>query len=225
MALLTKHTTTKSIRRYVADSFATWNRKLHYYIGLYLLFFLWLFAFTGLLLNHPLWTFAEFWPNRKQSTMTRSIQPVPSGGDLVQAKDIMRQLGLEGEIEWTNTRPDSSHFDFQASRPGRIFRIKADLRQNRVTVERIDLNLWGVMHVLHTFTGVRIGDPSNTRDWPLTTMWALSMDSLSAGLILLVLSSFYMWWGLLHKRWLGLFVLGLGILSCGFFVVGLRWLC
>jgi len=30
-----------------------WNRKLHFYTGLFLLFFLWLFAFSGLLLNHP----------------------------------------------------------------------------------------------------------------------------------------------------------------------------
>ncbi len=30
----------------------TWNRRLHYYFGLYFLFFTWLFALTGLLLNH-----------------------------------------------------------------------------------------------------------------------------------------------------------------------------
>ena len=42
-----------------------WNRKLHFYFGLFLLFFTWLFAFTGLLLNHPTWSFAESWTNRK----------------------------------------------------------------------------------------------------------------------------------------------------------------
>ena len=29
----------------------TWNRKLHIYVGLYFLTFLWLFSFSGLLLN------------------------------------------------------------------------------------------------------------------------------------------------------------------------------
>jgi hypothetical protein len=38
-----------------ANMFLLWNRRLHYYLGLYLLFFSWLFVFTGLLLNHPRW--------------------------------------------------------------------------------------------------------------------------------------------------------------------------
>jgi hypothetical protein len=54
-----------------ANVFLVWNRRLHYYLGLYLLFFSWLFAFTGLLLNHPRWQFAQFWPNRAQSTTER----------------------------------------------------------------------------------------------------------------------------------------------------------
>src|SRR5678810_1193909 len=50
-----------------------WNRKLHFYSGLFLLFFIWLFAFSGLLLNHPSWRFAEFWSNRKQTNYERAI--------------------------------------------------------------------------------------------------------------------------------------------------------
>ena len=96
----------KPKRRRLADTFEIWNRKLHYYLGLYLLFFLWLFAFTGLLLNHPEWTFQEFWPQRRQSSETRLIQAPPDGGDLAQAHDLLRQLGSSGEIEWTATRAD-----------------------------------------------------------------------------------------------------------------------
>ena len=40
-------------RRNAFDAFLVWNRRVHFYLGLYLLFFTWLFAFTGLLLNHP----------------------------------------------------------------------------------------------------------------------------------------------------------------------------
>ena len=120
--------------------------------------------------------------------------------------------------------PGPSLFDFRASRPGHIFEIKAALHQNRVMVHRIDLNFWGVMQRSTHIHRVRMNDPSNTRDWSLTTIWAVSMDGLSVGLILMVLSSFYMWWGLMPKRTLGLLALGLGVLSCGFFVVGLRWL-
>ena len=50
-----------------------WNRKLHFYSGLFLLFFLWLFAFSGLLLNHPAWTFHEHWKNRKETSYERAM--------------------------------------------------------------------------------------------------------------------------------------------------------
>jgi len=204
--------------------FEVWNRKLHYYAGLYLLFFVWLFAFTGLLLNHGDWHFAEFWPNRRQSSYERHIATPNSGGDLQQAREILNQLGIDGEIEWTTTRADSQNFDFRASRPGHIFEVHTDLAQNRVSVQRIDLNAWGVIHILHTFTGVRFGDTRNNRDWFLTSVWAFTMDAVAIGLILMVATSLYMWFRLVAKRLLGLCALAAGTLSCGLFCLGLRWI-
>jgi len=210
--------------RRLADTFEIWNRKLHYYLGLYFLFFLWLFAFSGLLLNHSSWRFAEFWPNRKVSTLERPIQPPPAAGDSEQARDLMRQLGIQGEIEWTTPRSDPGRLDFRASRPGRNAQIRADFKQGRVTVEIVEVNVWGLMRALHTFTGVRRHDARNQRDWILTTVWAFSMDAVAVGIILMVFSSFYMSWVLKPKRILGLAALGTGILICGLFVFGLRWI-
>jgi hypothetical protein len=212
----------KAVPRRIADSCEVWNRKLHFYLGLYLLFFIWLFAFTGLLLNHPKWTFAEFWPSRKESTIERQIQPPPVEPDLAQARDILTQLGLAGEIEWTSERADSRQFDFRASRPGHMFEIKANLETGRATVQRIDVNAWGIMHILHTFTGVRAGDTRNHRDWAFTTLWALSMDAVAAGLLVMVFGSYYMWWRLRRKRAWGLLALCSGSVICAFFAVGLR---
>lgn len=205
-------------------TFENWNRKLHYYLGLYFLFFLWLFAFSGLLLNHESWKFQEFWPNRRISTAEYPIRRPPAGSDLEQALDLMRQLGIQGEVEWTTAHSDPGRFDFRVSRPGRILEIKADFEQGRATVERTEINHWGRIRVLHTFTGVRMADPRNQRDWTMTALWAFSMDALAVGLVVMVLSSFYMWWGLPRKRTLGLLALGLGIATSGFMVVGLRWL-
>jgi hypothetical protein len=206
--------------------FARWNRKLHFYSGLFLLFFIWLFALSGLLLNHPTWSFAESWNNRQETNYDREITaPGPLvKGDLGQAREIMRQLGIKGEILWTTTRTDAGSFDFQVRRPGHFFFIKADLARKRVTVRQCDVNLWGVIKVLHTFTGVQMDDARNRRDWLLTSLWAFSMDAVAAGLIFMVLSSVYMWFELPQKRLLGALFLGLGSLSCGLFCIGLRWL-
>ena len=182
--------------------FERWNRKLHFYSGLFLLVFVWLFAFTGLLLNHPTWTFHEFWTNRRQTSYDREIAAPGANakGDLEQARDIMRQLGITGEILWTTTRTEPTQLDFQVRRPGHFFFIKADWGQKRATVQRAEVNLWGVMKILHTFTGNVADDPRNTRDWALTSLWAYSMDAVAAGLIYMVLSSWYMWLRLPEKR-------------------------
>jgi hypothetical protein len=50
------------------------------------------------------------------------------------------------------------------------------------------------------------------------------MDAVAAGLILMVLSSYYMWWVLPQKRILGLIALISGVAVCSLFVFGLRLL-
>jgi hypothetical protein len=210
-------------RRRIA--FERWNRKLHYYSGLFLLFFIWLFAFSGLLLNHASWT-ADFWTKRKESTHDAAIIPPAADvqGDLAQAHDIMKQLGIDGEILWTVTRADQNQFEFQVRRPGYYYFIKTDFTQKRVNVRKAEVNVWGVIRVLHTFSGVQMDDSRNRRDWPLTFVWAYSMDAVAAGLIFMVLSSIYMWLELPQKRFIGAIALGLGTLICGLFCFVLRWI-
>ena len=98
----------------IKDALSAWNRRLHYFVGLYFLFFIWLFCLSGLLLNHSTWKFSQFWETRKQTHFEREIVAPPPGSDLVQARDILRQLGLNGEIDWTVTRAETNRFDFRA---------------------------------------------------------------------------------------------------------------
>src|SRR5690349_17875949 len=210
--------------RGVFDSFLVWNRRVHYYLGLYLLFFIWLFAFTGLLLNHPRWQFAQFWPNRIQSTTEHTFESVTTVADIDRARDVMRQLNIDGEVQWPATQPPNGPFTFQVSRPGLVVDVRADLSAGRATVQRTQMNAWGVMHVLHTFTGAPAADSRNRRDWTLTTLWALSMDAVAAGLIVMVLGSYVMWFRLRNKRLGGMVALALGFISCGAFIGALRWL-
>ena len=202
-------------------SLEAWNRRLHICLGLYFLFFLWLFAFTGLLLNHPLWRFAQFWPQRVETTYENSIDSISAQGDLERAQSVMRQLGLTGEIDWPPRQPDAGRMEFTVNRPGDMNRVRVDLNENRASVQHIEINGWGVMHVLHTFSGTRANNPEARRDWSLTKLWVVAMDALAAGLILIVLSSYYMWWRLRPKRLAGSICLAAGVLTCGFFLFGL----
>ena len=201
-----------------------WNRKLHFYTGLYFLLFLWLFSVTGLLLNHSTWRFHQYWPQRKQTTSQHPIQPPAERDDLEKAQDLMQQLGISGEVEWPATPAAPGRFDFRVAKPGRMMEIKTDLAAGRATVERMEVNGWGVLTMLHTFSGVRVNDPKAQRDWLATKIWSFSMDALAVGLLFMVCSSYYMWYRLQAKRRWGWIALGLGMLSCGFFAAGLRWL-
>lgn len=206
--------------RGLSDTALFWNRRVHYFLGLYLLFFCWLFALTGLLLNHPRWEFAQFWPDRIQTTREQTIQARPLATDVERARDLMLQLGIAGEVQWPPTGTANGPFAFQVSRPGLIVDVKADLSSGRATVQRTTLNAWGVLQVLHTFTGVRPGDTRNGRDWVLTTVWALAMDAVALGLIVMVLSSYVMWFRLKAKRLGGAVALVSGCIACVAFIVG-----
>jgi hypothetical protein len=76
----------------------------------------------------------------------------------------MRQLGLVGEIRFPSAQAAEGSLVFQVSRPGYIVDVKADLKTGQATLHRNELNAWGIMHLLHTFIGVRTTDPTDERD-------------------------------------------------------------
>jgi hypothetical protein len=204
--------------------FELWNRKLHYYIGLYLLFFVWLYSLTGLLLNHSTWQFQQFWPSRRVSAEERLIQDPAPGSDLEKARELMRQFGIRGEIALPVGRPTPARLEVRANRPGYNYVILADLSQNRARLETTHVNAWGVVRALHEFIGVRLAGSGTRRNWIVTSVWALSMDAVSLGLIVMVAGGYYLWWRLPRKRAWGVVALALGVLCCGAFVFGFRWL-
>ena len=207
-----------------ADRWKIWNRRLHYFLGLYFLFFIWLFSFTGLLLNHFSWRPAGFLSARKESTVERTIQAPADGSPLGQAQDLMRQAGLAGEIDSVTTQLDPARLEFRGTRPGLQFEVKADWQAARATIRRTEINGWDTMRVLHTFTGVRLANPESHRDWILTTVWALAMDAVALGVAVMVAGGVIMWYGLPGKRTFGLIALAAGVLVCGWLVFGLRWI-
>jgi hypothetical protein len=108
----------------MGQTLESWNRRLHYYLGLYFLFFLWLFALTGLMLNHQQW-FRNLY-ERDQVSHELSID-TPSGiTRLDQAHDVMRQLNLQGEIDFAAAQP-VWHIDFTVSRPNGAAQVRVDL--------------------------------------------------------------------------------------------------
>ncbi len=194
-----------------------WNRKLHYYIGLYFLFFLWLFSLTGLMLNHQQW-FAGLYDRH-----TVSYDPeitTPFGATRAeQTFDVMRQLKLRGEVDWPATQP-VGHLDFNVSRPNGAAQVRVDLNAKQAYVKEFTNGHLHAFQIFHTFSGSRFNQPDSRRDWIMTGIWVFAMDALAVGLIVMVLGSYYMWWRLKKLKALGIVVLMTGIASCGIFAAG-----
>ncbi len=110
---------------------------------------------------------------------------------------------------------------FDVNRPGTMDHVVADLVNLRAAVKQTRINAWGIVHVLHTFSGVRMDSPERTRDWMMTSLWVYSMDALAVGLLAMVFSSYYLWFRLKGKRRLGIVALAAGVAICAVFVFGL----
>ena len=195
-----------------------WNRKLHYYLGLYFLFFLWLFSLTGLMLNHQQW-FSDLY--RRHETVYDPEIETPAGTSRdEQTFDVMRQLKLRGEVDWPASQP-VGHIDFTVARPNGAAQVRVDLNAKQAYVKEFTNGHLHAFQVFHTFSGSRFNQPTSKRDWIMTSVWVFAMDALAAGLIAMVLGSYYMWWGLKKRKSLGIVALATGFAICGVFVAGL----
>ena len=195
-----------------------WNRKLHYYLGLYLLFFLWLFSLTGLMLNHQQW-FRDLY-ERRQTSYDTPIEGLAGDTQISRTRDAMRQLNLQGEIDWPAAQP-VGHIDFNVSRPNGSAQVRVDVNAKKAYVREFENGHLHAFQIFHTFSGSRFNQPASQRDWVMTSIWVFAMDALAAGLIVMVLGSYYMWWRLKKRKALGLVILSVGAAGCGVFLLGI----
>lgn len=202
---------------------AKWNRKLHMYLGLYMLLFLWVFAVSGLLMNHPGWLGGQ----PKRTPTDHAVVMPQAGTDLEMARDIMGQLGLRGEVVFKG-KQKPGQFGFIALRPNKRLFVTVDLATHNARLMTVTPKhaFAGLLNGLHVFTGVRgiYQEKDSIRDWLPTVIWSLCMDALCVGLMALVLSALYMAWQRQGDR-LGVavsFVLGVGVFA--YFVWGQAWM-
>jgi hypothetical protein len=187
-----------------------WNRKIHIYLGLFLLFFIMLIGFSGLLLNHQ-WEFAEFWENREEASYDQTIQISGEGEQYALVHEIMYKLKLNGSIMNPGFSSDSILLNFIIAKPGTRYDIQANLDDGKIRITETKLNSWGVLRALHTTRNPTIKERSEQYPSTLASVWSVSIDIASTGLIILCLGGWYLWLKVPKKR----FYLGLISVVCG----------
>lgn len=205
-----------------SSALKTWNRRIHIWVGLFMLLFLWVFCISGLFMNHPGW----FNVTPQRSAVEQPIIMPSAGDSLDMAHDIMDQLNLSGEVVFRGEQPEGK-FNFMALRPNVRQFISVDLATSNATVRLVEADMVGTLGDLHTFTGARgmYREKESVRDWLPTRIWSFSMDALSVGVIIIVLTSLYMAFRRFRKDRVGVIAsLALGMAVCVYFMWGLAWL-
>ena len=196
--------------------FLAFNRKIHIYLGLFLLLFIWLFCISGLIINHGEWKFAGFYEQRKErkTDFTFPVSSLNHNPELVRL--VFTKLDIAGEVE--NIKSTSESIDFRVHSPGTVRDIHIDPSSGKGTLKEIKFNFWGKLKTLHTHNGVNKMDLSKTPNWIITKIWRFTMDMIAIILILLCLGSWVMWYRVRQDYQLGYFLLAFGFIVSGYYI-------
>ena len=195
-------------------TFQTLNRKTHIYLGLFFLLFVWLFALSGLILNHGGWKFTSFWEEREETI--EEFQLPESLLNSITEQNILNHFQLTGEVRVQKQTPEL--LDLRVESPGIVNDIHIDLTNGKGTRKQLKYNAWGKLRGLHTFNGVNKDQLSNSPNWWITAAWRFSMDVIAIGLILVCFTSWIMWIKVRNEFKLGYATILISFLLAGYFV-------
>ena len=191
--------------------FYFWIRKLHLYLGLFIAPYLLIFALSTLFLNH-IWTIpAGADSNAKTWRFIRQVKIPEGAGSVEQAKGIMRQLNVSGEISFISYLDKEKRLIFPVMKPGIQTRVEVDLQTKTAEVEQRPISLWERLVYLHKSPG-----PHNANirgNWAYTRLWGILADSVVYMLLFLSIGGIYLWAVIRAERKLGMVLIGCGTAS------------
>jgi len=205
----------KAIKDFIRK-FLILNRKTHIYFGLFILLFIWLFAVSGLLINHGEWKFASFFEQREEHK-TDFILPVSmltNNPDLV--SQVNDKLKISGEVD--NLKITSGNIDFRVYSPGKVRDIHINSMSGVGIIKEMNYNFWGRLKTLHLFNGTSKADPAKTPNWIVTKIWRFTMDITAVVIILLCLGSWVMWYRIRSEYKPGYFLLAFSLIVSMYYV-------
>jgi hypothetical protein len=200
-------------------SLIKWNRKIHIYLGLFLLLFIWLFGISGLLLNHH-WEFANSWEKRKVISYDKLIEISKERKKHTLVHEIMDKLNLNGSIVNLRYSTDSAYLNFITSKPGMRYDIQADLNDGKILIKETKFDQWEILRSLHKLRNPTQKEQGERYQPILAFIWSLSLDIVSVSLIVICLGGWYMWLQIPRKRFYrGLVSIAGGFIFCIYFLL------
>ena len=169
--------------------------RLHLYAGIFTSFYLVIFGFSSIVLNHKIKTDNTEITNEWQTQVV--IDPTLSNQKL--AEDIRDQLDIMGWTLYWLFEKDSTHFKYQIEHLGRKYFVKANINTGDVKISEVPKGLLSVFHGLHFFNGKILNAPWFLKTWAIYQWLALFIMGISLvlGLWLWIKYSYKPWQGIL----------------------------
>jgi hypothetical protein len=191
------------------------TRDLHLYIGLALSPLVLLFAFSVILLDHPSIPLGGSRIVRKTSATVQIPENLEQAEGMTRAQalqQIMRQVGVAGEIGYINYNPGQHRMVAPIFRPGSEMTLDVNLSTHIASVEERTTGLRAALIYLHKSPGPH---NANVRgNWFYTRVWRWMADASAYLLFFISASGIYLWWVIKAERKIGLLLIGAGAISC-----------
>ena len=189
------------------------NKRVHLYLGLFLIAFFLKYAVSGLLFAHN-FGLNEFYKDKPQWTtrFERTYErPVPENADLRPlAAQILEDAGLKnrsfGVYRVGKERLNINTYSFFSST-----RLTYFIDQNRLLAEDKIFRWDHFLHKFHLIGGY-------AQDSFIADLWAFMIDLTCVAIIIWTLSGIYIWWKIQETRRWGTVALGGGVISFLIFV-------
>ena len=178
--------------------------RLHLYAGLFVSPFLVVYCITAIAFNHAVS------PGAAESEVTRGlpVQADTSLDNLPLAEDIIRQLGIRGEIIFVGRNPKSLYIP--VGRPGEKITVSVDLVAGTADVTREETGLYDALLYLHKSPGPHVA--AIRGNWWATVVWRALADSTVFLTLFLSASGIYLWLAFGVVRRTGVILAGAGSL-------------
>ncbi len=175
------------------------NRRLHLYLGMFLLPWVLVYAVSSLVFSHmaAIRKWDGVTPQWKTELEREYSLPVPPGADLRQVgARVLSDLGMEGPF--FAGRPGPKRLNINPANFWKRQRVTYFIDQQKVVVQSLEpLRWYQVLVGFHLRSGYRQEDF-------LSDLWAATLDLVCIAFLLWIASGIYMWWQIRLTRFWGM---------------------
>jgi hypothetical protein len=182
------------------------TRRLHLYLGMFLLPWMAMFGASALLINHPAWwpTPADNW--RTIATREYTLDRSDGADPRAIGRRIMLDLGYDPSKGFGVYEPEQADLAVAIPNFRRPLRVTYWASEGRLQVEERQF-AWGTMlRDMHTHSALWMRAPGQVA-------WALAVFAFCLSMLLWIASGLYMWWKLPGSRRMGWVVIVASLVS------------